>query len=167
MARLLIVDNDARIVELTAWFLERAGHEVATAGSYAEARAALDRTPPELMLADLDLGSESGREELPRLCAEGLLPPTLVVSGLLDPEVERELLAIPGVLGTLSKPVDLEVLQEHVRRLVASLAAELGAPRSPTEPTAAPPLEDEEGWIEILPLDLGLAPGTEGEGPPA
>lgn len=166
MARLLIVDNDARIVELTAWFLERAGHEVATAGSYAEARAALDGAPPDLMLADLDLGSESGREELPRLCAEGLLPPTLVVSGLLDPEVERELLAIPGVLGTLSKPVDLEVLREHVRRLVASLAAELGGGSAP-QPTAGPPLEDEEGWIEILPLDPDVGPGAEAEGPPA
>jgi DNA-binding response OmpR family regulator len=156
MARLLIVDNDTRIVELTSWFLDRAGHEVATAASYAEARGLLGAGLPDLMLADLDLGSESGREELPRLAAEGLLPPTLVVSGLLDPELERELLALPGVLGTLAKPVDLEVLQRHVQALVDALAAELAAASAPAP---AAPVEDDDGWVEIVPLDPGLAAG--------
>lgn len=161
MARLLLIDNDARIVELTAWFLERAGHEVTTAGSYAEARERLAEGTPQLVLADLDLGSESGRVELPRLSAEGLLPPTLVVSGLLDAEIEAELLAIPGVLGTLAKPVDLEVLQGQVGHLLEGLAEQAPTPPAP-EPVAA---EEDDGWVEILPLDPGLASPDEGELP--
>ena len=80
MANLLLVDNDARITDLTAWFLKRAGHEVRCVESYAAARELLREQRPDLLLADLDLGEESGREELPRLAAEGILPKTLVVS---------------------------------------------------------------------------------------
>ena len=114
MAHLLIVDNDERIVELTVWFLRRMGHEVDSAFSYAAAREQLALRRPELMLADLDLGLESGLEELPKLAAEGCLPPTMVISGFLDSALERQLLAIPGVLATLAKPVDLTALGDHI-----------------------------------------------------
>ena len=56
MAKLLLVDNDARIVELVALFLGRRGHDIRTANSYAEARALLAQDRPDLVLADLDLG---------------------------------------------------------------------------------------------------------------
>ncbi len=165
MAHLLIVDNDERIVELTGWFLQRFGHEVDTAFSYAAAREGLRERRPELMLADLDLGAESGREELPRLQAEGLLPPTLVVSGFLDAELERELTAIPGVLGTLAKPVDLDALQARVLACLAQ-AAELppaavaaGATLDDSaEPGDRVEQEDDDGWVEIVPLRADVTP---------
>lgn len=128
MAHLLIVDNDERIVELTSWFLERSGHRVDTALTYAAARERIAAGLPDLMLADLDLGEEQGREELPRLSADGLLPRTIVVSGFLDADLERELLRIPGVLGSLTKPVDLASLEELIdESLSASLEGESAA----------------------------------------
>lgn len=153
MALLLIVDNDARIVELTALFLGREGHEIETALSYAEARLRIDERRPDLMLADLDLGHEHGREELPRLAAEGRLPATLVVSGFLDVELEAELGRLEGVRGTLTKPVDLE-------RLAARIVEEVGKGDVAGAPEASVPApeEDEEGWIEIVPLAPGVAP---------
>jgi len=166
MGHLLIVDNDERIVELTAWFLQRFGHEVDTAFSYAAAREQLRERRPELMLADLDLGVESGREELPRLQAEGLLPPTLVVSGFLDAELERELTALPGVHGTLAKPVDLDALQARVLECLAATAAVEQAPPAALVVDAAPaapvePPEDDDGWVEIVPLRADVTPATE------
>jgi len=156
MARLLIVDNDARIVELTALFLGREGHEVETALSYAEARGRIDERRPDLMLADLDLGHEHGREELPRLAAEGRLPATLVVSGFLDVELEVELGRLEGVRGTLTKPVDLESLAARIVQEVGEEAAAVAPPA-----TAAVE-EDEEGWIEIVPLAPGVEPRDPG-----
>ncbi|MCB9914461.1 MAG: response regulator [Planctomycetes bacterium] len=159
MADLLLVDNDERIVELTAWFLERAGHRVRAALSYAEARGLLEEAPAQLLLADLELGAERGREELPKLAAAGLLPPTLVVSGFLDATLEAELLAIPGVIGTLAKPVDLATLERCVAEAVAG--AEREVELTPVAPPAvastlahdAPRLgePDEDGWVEVLP----------------
>jgi DNA-binding response OmpR family regulator len=152
MADLLIVDDDARIVELTTWFLEQGGHQVRSALSYAAARIELTRRVPDLLLADLELGAESGREELPRLYAEGVLPPTLVISGFLDAELQLELNAIPGVVGTLSKPVDPDALEE---RIAACLERAIVSPQPPVaEPTAPDDLDD--GWVEIVPLDPPL-----------
>ncbi|MDP6539591.1 MAG: response regulator [Planctomycetota bacterium] len=116
MAELLVVDDDERLAELCAWFLAASGHEVRTARSYREARERIAELPPQLMLADLDLGAESGRVELARLAAEGLLPPTLVVSGYLDGALDAELAAIDGVRGTLAKPFDPPDLAARVER---------------------------------------------------
>lgn len=188
MAELLLVDNDARIVELVAWFLERAGHRVRSATSYAQARGLLEERRPDLLLADLELGAERGIEELPRLAAAGLLPRTLVVSGFLDEPLRARLAAVPGIVGTLAKPFDLEALQQAI---AACLGGEAPAPadggegdsveEAPAAPApfprlaareAAPPATtatereawEADGWVEILP-DADTPPDAAGEGP--
>ena len=55
---LLIVDNDERIVELCAWFLEQRGYEVRSARSFVEAERVLRERAPDLLLSDVDLGEE-------------------------------------------------------------------------------------------------------------
>lgn len=162
MAHLLIVDNDERIVELTVWFLRRMGHEVDSAFSYAAAREQLALRRPELMLADLDLGLESGLEELPKLAAEGCLPPTMVISGFLDSALERQLLAIPGVLATLAKPVDLTALGDHIAACLGRVVEPGGevaggvgsaAPLEP-EPQPAPAVHEIDLISQAAPTPL-------------
>ena len=114
MADLLVVDNDARIAELVAWFLEKGGHSARVVTSYAQAREALRERRFALMLADLELGVEDGRVELPLLESEGLLPPTLVVSGYLDAEITEALFKVPGILGTVPKPFEPKELLERM-----------------------------------------------------
>lgn len=160
MADLVLVDNDERIVELVAWFLRRARHTVRTAASYARVRELLSERRPDLMLADLELGGERGEEELPRLAADGLLPPTLVVSGYLDRGLEQTLRRVPGIRGTLAKPFDLTLLERSIAECLAAPAAEEREPRGDT---------GEPGWIEIEAGDQGPAavpPWAPGAGGP-
>jgi two-component system phosphate regulon response regulator PhoB len=157
---ILIVDNDERIVELVAWFLERHGYSVRSADSFDGARVAIRERRPDLMLSDVDLGMQNACEELPRLDQEGLLPPTLVVSGFLTADMRVELLALEPVLDTLAKPFEFEELE---RRMVACLARAEGTSSLPPIPSAQPSenpgdsglrageSEDEEGWIEVGP----------------
>lgn len=160
MPSLLLVDNDARITELTGWFLERRGHEVRTATSYAEARVAIAQRAPDLLLADLELGEESGRVELQRLAQHGLLPPTLVVSGYLDREIEAELLRLANVRGTLSKPFDLPDLERAIDGVLGAGSGERAfeiprpapAPPRRTPEASEPAGADDDGWVEIVPL---------------
>ena len=145
MADLLVVDNDARIAELVGWFLEKGGHSPRVVTSYAEAREALREQRFALMLADLELGVEDGRVELPRLYAEGLLPPTLVVSGYLDAEITAALYETPGILGTVPKPFEPRELLERVDAVLGE--AEERAPVAEAAPLVDPeerPEEEEE-----------------------
>jgi len=148
-AEILIVDNDDRIVELVAWFLKKRGFDVRTASSFADARERIAERRPDLMLSDIDLGAESALDELPRLDAGGDLPPTLVVSGYLDVDIQEELTALAPVLDTLAKPFDFAVLEERVMACL-DRADELVAAAAPSAGLPAPE-EDEEGWVEITP----------------
>jgi len=145
MADLLVVDNDARIAELVAWFLEKGGHSPHVVTSYAAAREVLKEKSFALMLADLELGTEDGRVELPLLEAEGLLPRTLVVSGYLDAEITEGLRLIPSVVGTVPKPFEPAELLERVNEIVAS---EPSVPEIDAAPRV--PLEGEPELREIV-----------------
>lgn len=149
MSDLLLVDNDRRIVELVAFFLEKRGHVVRRADSYAAARTALAERVPDLMLADLELGLERGEEELPRLSREGLLPLTLIVSGYLEAATERDLCALRGVVGALRKPFDLAQLEQRIR-----LALETASPRA-VHAQGPPPraTRSDDGWVDVRPFE--------------
>jgi DNA-binding NtrC family response regulator len=126
MADLLLVDNDARLAELMAWFLERHGHQVRTARSYAEARERIAERAPDLMLADLELGRENGREELRRMAELGCLPRTLVVSGYVDRDTAAQFASLPLVVGMLRKPFELDRLEELIRSNVRDAGSGAG-----------------------------------------
>ncbi len=178
--RVLIIENDTRIVELLVWFLQRRGWCPRSAASFAEARPILAQGWAQLCLSDVDLGAEDGRRELPLLQAAGILPTTLVVSGYLDRESVALFESLPAVAATVSKPYDFEELEarmlEALERAGAVRAGGLGAgelsasgaaPPPPTpgcEPGSEPAVdrvdmvdlvesgdEDDEGWIEIGP----------------
>jgi len=162
-ARIVLLDNDARIVELVEWFLGTRGYRVRTAASFAELRARLDEGPCDLLISDLDLGAESALTELPRLAAERALPPTLVVSGFLDATNQRSVLEVPGVVGTLPKPFEFEDLEARVRVCLDGATAgdappgpaPHGAAGPPPGPAPDPgddaldPGDDDDGWVEI------------------
>jgi DNA-binding response OmpR family regulator len=99
------------------WFLERRGHTVRRALNFTEARTAIAERAPDLVLSDLELGDEDARVELPRLADEGLLPPTLVVSGFLDQRTADELTQIDGVRGVLPKPFEFKELEAVIDAL--------------------------------------------------
>lgn len=156
----LLVDNDSRILELVAWFLDKRGFAVRTALSFHEAREQIATRRPDLLLSDIDLGAENAREELPRLAALGLLPPTLIVSGYLDAELVAEMESLPQVIGTLAKPYDFAVLEERVRAccalLVGAESPVADVARATATRAVAEAGEDEvedDGWIEIVPQD--------------
>ncbi len=154
---LLLLDNDAKIVELLSWFLGNQGFTVRVAASFAEARERLAERRPALLISDVDLGMESAVSELPKLSAEGILPPTLVVSGFLDESVRQALFSVPEVLDSLPKPFEFTDLEE---RVVACLAGERrGGPVLAESPVPTPSLvrgqepaeDDDDDWIEISP----------------
>lgn len=163
MARLLLVDNDEKIVSLVGLLLKKSGHEVRTALTFVRARAELEAAqaagaPFDLVLSDYEMGRERADEELPRLAQAGLLPATLVVSGYLDDQLVGRLLCIPGVVGTLKKPFDLTSLSNAVAQALVRADDLRRAAQPQAEPEELPVELDEDGWelIDGSEADTGI-----------
>lgn len=82
--RVLLVDDDAVVIELFAALIEDAGFEVRMASSAREARAVLAEYPAELILLDVVLPDADGREFCHSLKSEERTKDTFVIliSGL-------------------------------------------------------------------------------------
>jgi CheY-like chemotaxis protein len=127
MARLLVVDDEAQIVMLMRFVLEKAGHVVEEAHNGAEALAALGVEPrdegkplPDLVLLDIMMPVMDGVEAAKRLQEDPRTAklPILVVTAKGD--MRRLFDSMPAVAGFFPKPFDPQTLRETVARVVAA-----------------------------------------------
>jgi DNA-binding response OmpR family regulator len=93
VSRVLIVEDDADLVNLTTHWLERAGYGVQHAGDGAAALAILGKDPlPTLVLLDIMLPKIDGFEVLRRIRGDArmrLLPVIMVTSFSRDRDAAR------------------------------------------------------------------------------
>jgi CheY-like chemotaxis protein len=112
-------DNDLRGV-LTA-SLSRNGHRVIQARDGAEALAAIEREPVDLLVLDLVMPNIDGFEVLARLKeSKGAAIPVVVVSGADRSSTELQALRL-GANVYLTKPIEAAALTEEVTRLLTSV----------------------------------------------
>jgi putative two-component system response regulator len=104
VAELLIVDDEAGFRRTLRRSLERGGHHVAEASNVHEARAVLAADTIELVLCDVNMPGDSGLELVRSVVASAPDTAIVMLTGLDDPAVADEALAI-GADGYLVKPV--------------------------------------------------------------
>jgi DNA-binding response OmpR family regulator len=112
----LVVDDEASIRLLCRVNLELEGYRVLEAGRLAGAREALRTEPVGVVLLDVHIGPDDGRELLAELREERPGVRVAFFSGTTEVE------AIEGLApdGIIPKPFTLEELTETVARLAAS-----------------------------------------------
>jgi putative two-component system response regulator len=103
-AHILIVDDEAALRRAMRRTLTRAGYAVAEAGDVAEARGILGAQPIELVFCDVNMPGESGLELVRDAAAEDADIVVIMLTGVDDPAVAEEALAI-GAHGYLVKPI--------------------------------------------------------------
>ena len=128
--RLLVVDDQADILEFIATVAELVGYRVATAQNAERAFALLREFDPSLVILDLQMPDVDGVELIRPLATYGTRAPILISSGM-DPRVlaSVEQLGLTqglNMIGTLQKPLALPDLE-------AILAAQLVDAQEPTE----------------------------------
>lgn len=117
MAKILVVDDDARNLRLAVAALEQAGHDVLRAGSAVEGIEAAFAHVPDLVLMDVQMPDVDGIAALRRLRAD-LRTAALKVVALtaLAMKGDAERLLAEGFDGYLEKPI-------RYKEFLASVAA--------------------------------------------
>jgi signal transduction histidine kinase/ActR/RegA family two-component response regulator len=123
--RVLVVDDDADTCDLLRMVLGRHGASVRTAASAGEARDALARAWPDVLVCDIAMPGESGvaliHEIRMRPIDEGGALPAIALTAFARPEDRHETIAA-GFHEHLSKPVEPGTLVEVVATLVGRRA---------------------------------------------
>lgn len=110
--RVLVVDDDANIVEAMSTLLSLLGHEIERCYSGAEAIAAVARRPPRVVLLDMRMPDMDGCETAKRLRRQMTDPGQMLLVAMSGyGEVEDEIAARhAGFDRYLTKPVGREAL---------------------------------------------------------
>jgi len=117
--RVLVVDDEPRILDIVKYFLEQGGYEVEGVTTGERALAAARKTPFDIAVLDIVLVEDSGYEVAGKLkkikTAENL--PVLFMSSKVE-MAELFLESFDGRAEFLLKPFKKETLLESVRNLI-------------------------------------------------
>lgn len=116
-ARVLIVDDDEAFLSGLKQLLDEAGHEVIAVATFEEGRRILRTAAPDLLIADIRLGSFNGLQLI--ATGDGKVP-VIVISGFDDVVLQAEARAMGA--DYLVKPVSPPALLERVRQKLAARA---------------------------------------------
>lgn len=120
-ARILVVDDQADIRDLTAAILTGEGYVVATACNGEEALAAAYRQPFDLILLDINMPGMDGWETLRLTRADDDLASVPVVLFSVRGEVRNRVQGMQlGARGYITKPFTIDELTSGVRRHLES-----------------------------------------------
>jgi len=115
---ILLVDDEAPILELLAEYLTARGFRVTAVRSAAEARTAAQASAPELVITDLQLADGDGLQLVEQLKALRPDLPVILLTGVLfDAKVVEERLS-RKISAYVSKTSPLKQLLQEVRRLI-------------------------------------------------
>lgn len=168
MATILVVDDEMGIRALLSEILTDEGHSIELAENAAQARAARERSRPDLVLLDIWMPDVDGITLLKEWGATGLLNmPVIMMSGhgTIDTAVEATKY---GAIAFLEKPITLQKLLRAVEQSLVRTPAKAPAAALPGSslPLGAPGLRNEMNLtveaamtgglgLPTMPVDLG------------
>lgn len=110
---ILVVDDDPRILELTAMYLSRKGYRVAVVNSGQAALLHIKIEKPGVVLLDIMMPEMDGLEVLKRIKAINPDIPVCMVTAVWDDEESKRCFEA-GAYEYITKPVDFEYLETAV-----------------------------------------------------
>lgn len=119
MAKILVVDDDASILEWLATSLADAGHEVASASDVDQALSSVRASAPDLISADFSMPGGGGVQLLKSLRAQaaGARIPVIMITGHSPARVLEDIPADP-LVSFIEKPVKIEQILQLIAELL-------------------------------------------------
>src|SRR6266851_1390723 len=158
--RVLVVDDDRGLREMTADGLVAAGHDVETASDGEQALAKLARESFEVMLLDLKMPGMDGIEVLQKLPAIRNSVEVIVLSGATELDAALDCLRL-GAFDYLSKPFGIAELEATVKRAAERREMKLGfnTLRRRESSDSAGGVGVSRAWREVMELARKAAAG--------
>jgi len=144
-ARLLIVDDDLGIRELTASFLQSHGYLVDTAEDGSAMRTAMAAHDYALLVLDVMMPGEDGLSILRGLDRQ-TAPPVIILS-VIGEEVDRIVGLEMGADDYIAKPANPRELLARIRSVLRRQSAPSGAIPTSVRPGSGRPLLAFGGWF--------------------
>jgi two-component system, cell cycle response regulator DivK len=114
---ILVVDDSEDNQQIALYVLEREGYQVDLAATSAEVRQRMSARRPDLILMDVQLGTENGLDVARALKADRNTAniPIVALTALAQSEY---VLAAAGCAGSISKPIDTRAFPAQIREFV-------------------------------------------------
>ncbi len=122
MAKILVIDDEKEICEITRSFLSRKHYDVTTATCGKEAMEIVAREKPQVILLDLRLGSESGLDLLEKIRQVSEDSKVVMVTALDDDASIRQAQSL-GAADYITKPFSASFLYELINKLTGAKEA--------------------------------------------
>ncbi|MGI9037644.1 MAG: sigma-54-dependent transcriptional regulator [Gemmatimonadota bacterium] len=139
----LVVDDDETMREVLTVRLEDWGYRVETVGDVKSARAAIDRSPPDVVLADIVLPGMSGLDLLRLLKEDDIDRPVILMTGHGSVDLAVEAMK-DGAEDFLTKPIETDKLHAVLKTVIADLSLKTRVAELDTQ------LEDEPGFAGMV-----------------
>jgi len=132
MAKIVIIDDEAPILELIGQVGRRMGHEVSLFQTGREGMAGMERVKPELLIVDLRIPDMNGLQIIQECRQKYPKTEVVMVTGYGSVETAVEAMKL-GAFDYLTKPFELDDLQRIINRALQKD----GAPPAPALPVEA------------------------------
>lgn len=147
LGRLLIVDDEAAVLEVLNEYFATQGYTVETASNGAGALEAVRRARPDLVLLDIRMAGMDGIEVLKRLRQLEPALAVIMVTANEDVALARETLKI-GAFDYVAKPFDFRYLDRAVAAGLVHGSAP--SPQAAGSFAGEGPAGDDEPWRRLL-----------------
>jgi len=114
-ARLLVVDDEASIRDMLAFFFHKRGFEVLTASSFTEGTAAASRLTPDIVLSDIKMPDGNGLDLLRKIKTDSPKVPVIMITAHTSTQDAIEAMKA-GAVDYIAKPFNMEELAMIVDR---------------------------------------------------
>jgi len=121
MAKILLIDDDIKVLDVMAFFLERIGHEITTAENGLQGIRNLESRQFDLIITDIIMPEQDGFGVLMKLLSMAHRPKVIAISGgsaSIDQNYILQACKSFSADRVLPKPVDFETLTATVRDLL-------------------------------------------------
>jgi signal transduction histidine kinase len=115
MARIVLIDDEPRLLATFARFLQGAGHEVHAGEQFSTVEGILHREQFEVLIADILMPGTSGLEVLKEVIERGCQEPVVLITGEPNLATASEAVRL-GAFDYVAKPVTKDKLLEVVAR---------------------------------------------------